>query len=364
MSNASGIHTVWKTVGQIGVALAMLVGVVVIMMWLMGVFGEKVDTAQHEAYPARPVGQTPLATVENVAVPRVESAVGSVEPVHRTAVASKLLATVTEVNITAGQRVEKGDVLVRLDDADLKARVEQAAAAVSSAEAAREQAQVEYDRVEKLRQQGAATPIEMERVDTALKSARAELKRAQEAKKEAETILSYATILSPIDGVVVDKEVEPGDTVSPGQVVANLYDRMQLVARVRESLKSRLEVGQSIKVEVEALGHACEGKISEIVPEAESASRTFSVKVTGPCPPGVYPGMFGRLQIPLGEEHILMIPQQAVAHVGQLNIVEVARGDTLHRRAVQLGRRIGDRVQVLSGLREGERVALQQPGEA
>ena len=160
--------------------------------------------------------------------------------------------------------------------------------------------------------------------------------------------------------MVIDRKVEPGDTVTPGQVVVSLYDptRMQLVASVRESLTHRLRVGQDIDVRVEAIDKTCLGRVSEIVPEAESASRTFSVKVTGPCPPGIYSGMFGRLLIPLEEEEVLVVPKGVVRRVGQLDMVDLVDGDALRRRAVQLGRAFGDDVEVLSGLREGEQVAL------
>lgn len=102
----------------------------------------------------------------------------------------------------------------------------------------------------------------------------------------------------------------------------------------------------------------CIGTVSEIVPEAETTSRTFSVKVTGPCPPGVYSGMFGHVLIPLDDEEVLVIPNAAVRHVGQLALVDVVEDQTVRRRAVQLGRRFGQDVEVLSGLRDGEQVAL------
>ena len=89
------------------------------------------------------------------------------------------------------------------------------------------------------------------------------------------------------------------------------------------ALAYRLKVGQMIGVKVETLNHACEGVVSEIVPEAQSASRSFQVKVAGPCPPGIYSGMFGRILIPLGEEKILVIPAKAVRQVGQLELVDV-----------------------------------------
>jgi RND family efflux transporter MFP subunit len=301
-----------------------------------------------------------LAPVRTLRVPAVESAVGTIRAVHETAVASKLLARVVEASAKAGQRVREGDVLVRLDDADLRARSEQARAAVADAQAIRDQAQVEFDRIRALHARGVAAPIEFDRAETALESAEASLKRATEARNEAETVLGYATVRSPLTGVVIDKRVEPGDTVLPGEVLLTLYDptRMQLVASVRESLAHRLKVGHTIDVQIEALGKACRGEISEIVPEAEAASRTFSVKVTGPCPDGIYSGMFGRLLIPLDEEEVLVVPASAVQRVGQLQMADVAERQTLRRRVLQVGRSFGDDVEILSGLREGEQVAL------
>jgi len=86
--------------------------------------------------------------------------------------------------------------------------------------------------------------------------------------------------------------------------------------------------------------------------------------VTGPCPPGIYTGMFGRLLIPLGDEDVLVVPRTAVRRIGQLTVVDVAVDGVLHRRAVQLGRTFGDDVEVLSGLQVGERLAVGLAGVA
>jgi multidrug efflux pump subunit AcrA (membrane-fusion protein) len=131
---------------------------------------------------------------------------------------------------------------------------------------------------------------------------------------------------------------------------------MQLVATVRESLAHRLKVGQPIEVRIENFNKRCSGTISEIVPEAQSSSRAFQVKVTGPCPEGMYSGMFGRIVIPLDEEEVLVIPRRAVQSVGQLDLVNVSSESGVSRRAVRLGRTIGEHVEVLSGLRAGEQV--------
>ena len=100
------------------------------------------------------------------------------------------------------------------------------------------------------------------------------------------------------------------------------------------------------------------------MPEAQSASRTFQVKVTGPCPAGIYTGMFGRILIPLQEEVVLLIPRRAVRNVGQLELVEVAENGRPARRAIRTGRMFDDNVEVLSGLSKGEQVVVTAAQEA
>lgn len=139
-----------------------------------------------------------------------------------------------------------------------------------------------------------------------------------------------------------------------------MYDpsHMQLIATVRESLALRLKVGQEIPARLDTFDYECHATISEIVPEAQAESRSFQVKVTGPCPPNVYSGMFGRIFIPLDDEDVLVVPDEAVRKVGQLDEVDVIENGSVSRRAVQLGRSIDEGREVLSGLGEGEKVVL------
>lgn len=352
---------------KIVVAAALCAAVILLLLVLAGKSHRKIDSRSPDvgtaasALSGRPL-PAGLRTepVRLIRVPATESAVGTIRAVYETSLASRLLAKVVEVNVIAGQRVAKDDVLIRLDDADLRARFQQTQAAADSAKAAYEQAKVEFDRIEKLFQQGDAAQIEYDRASTSLRSTEAALRQASQARDEAATIKDYAVVRSPINGTVIDKKVEVGDVVQPGQTLLSLYDptRMQLVASVRESLTHRLAVGQTVDVFVEALGKQCQGSVSEIVPEAESASRTFAVKVTGPCPPGIYSGMFGRLLVPLGQREVLVVPAEAVSRVGQLDMVEVAEGGRLRRRVVQLGQTYGNSIEVLSGLRADEIVVV------
>ncbi len=82
------------------------------------------------------------------------------------------------------------------------------------------------------------------------------------------------------------------------------------------------------------------------------------MKVTGPCPPGIYTGMFGRILIPLDDEQVLAIPRRAVKYVGQLELVDVIENGQPGQRAIRTGRVLGENIEVLSGLQDGEQVIL------
>jgi RND family efflux transporter MFP subunit len=345
---------------RIVVLLAFTAGVVMLMLWLAGKFTPKVPDTTAATRPQAQNAAGSVIKVRFIRLPLYETATGTIRSVHETTIASKLLARVVGVNLKAGQSVRAGDVLVQLDDTDLRARLQQAKAAVASVDARHSQAVSDEKRSAQLRKTNVVSQQEYEQNVTTVTSSAAELLRAQESVKEMQAMLGWATVVSPIDGIVTDKKIDVGDMVTPGQVLLTLFDpkQMQLVASVRESLTHQLKIGQKIGVQVEVLKKICSGTISEIVPEAQSASRSFQVKVTGPCPPGIYTGMFGRILIPLQEEQVLVIPRQAIRNVGQLELVDVVENGRITRRAVRTGRPIEDDIEVLSGLSEGEEVVV------
>jgi RND family efflux transporter MFP subunit len=350
-----------KAIRKSALALGFGSVVVVLLLWLAGTFHAKISTGVR-ANSARPLGDRHLVPVRVIEVPAVESAVGTVRAVQQATIAAEVMAKVVAVNVRAGQAVHKGEVLVRLDPEELQARLQQADAAVAAATAARDEAQTEWERVKGLYEQNNAAKIEFQRSETAAKSAEAELEQAQQVRAAATKNLTYTTIVSPFDGTVIDKQVEVGDTASPQKALLTLYDptRMQLVASVRESLIDRVHEEQDLPVYIDALRRQCHGAVTEIVPESDASSRSFLVKVSGPCPPDIHSGMFGRLLIPMDAERWLIVPRVAIRRVGQLEVVDVpdAGEKALQRRVVRTGRTLGDDVEILSGLKEGEQVAL------
>jgi RND family efflux transporter MFP subunit len=212
-----------------------------------------------------------------------------------------------------------------------------------------------------LQERGAVSRSERDAAEAALAVAEADLQRAADALEEARTARSYSTIRAPFDARLVDRFVDPGDTVMPGTPMARLYDpgRLRLEANVRESLAELLRSLEHLDVRIDALDRTVRGRIEEIVPSSDPGSRTFVVKVGLPADPALFPGMFGRLAIPVGVEERFLVPEDAVLRVGQLEFVRVESGEGVQRRHVRTGQPAEDGlIEIRSGLEPGERVRV------
>lgn len=335
------------------------------VMWLSGGCGERVAPGEADV-AARSIEGAEVAVVEEITEPAVEWASGEVASARQTAIASRVLARIEDVRVRAGSAVSEGDVLIVLDSRDLRARVGEAEGALRSSEARLELARRELARTEELVRTGVAPQRRLDETTSGLRAARAEVAGRQEALGEAVAAASYAQILSPVDGRVVDRLAEPGDTAVPGRPLLRIYDPalLRVETPVRESLAVQLDVGDPLTVDVPALGEPVEGRIDEIVPFAERGARTLLVKVSLPRTDArLYAGMFARVAIPAGERRRLIVPDAAVERVGQLEFVTVATpGGEPERRLVTTGERArSGYVEVLSGLQAGDRVRSTTP---
>jgi RND family efflux transporter MFP subunit len=286
--------------------------------------------------------------------------VGTVQPEQVATVTSRVVADLVDMRASAGQRVTAGTTLVVLDDRDLRHRVEEAQDARRSAEATLAQAQADYARDRPLFEQKVITPYDFEHTKTALDVADANLHRLQQAEREAEVSLSYAVIRSPFTGTVVDRLANVGDLAAPGKPLLTMYEqgRLWFAANVPENLLDRVRVGETLTFRIDALNREMPGRVVEIVPASDPASRTVVARLHVTDTTDVLPGMFGRLRVAVAPEQVLALPASAVVRAGQLTMVEVVRGARVERRTVQLGRPIGDGFEVLSGLAAGETVVL------
>jgi RND family efflux transporter MFP subunit len=160
----------------------------------------------------------------------------------------------------------------------------------------------------------------------------------------------------------VERRVEPGNLAVVGQTLMVLDDpgHYRLDAEVGESAMGRVRLGQTAPVVVDALGRTFEGRVAEMIPAADPASRSVTVKLDLPAAPGLRSGIFGRVRFAAGERKALLVPAGAVVERGQLTAVYVVDELGVARlRLVTAGQRRGDRVEILSGLDPGERVVIE-----
>jgi RND family efflux transporter MFP subunit len=263
---------------------------------------------------------------------------------------ARISAYVNEVFASAGSRVEAGDVLMTLDDREIREQM-------AGAEAALRQAEAEHRRVQRLMESRAATEQQATAAESAFRSAQAQVERLK-------VMLSYASIAAPISGVVTEREVEAGDLANPGQALLTIYDptRMRLEAPVPVRLVERLSLGREVQVTLDQPAVTLTGTITEIVSEIDPMSRTRKVKVH--VPPGgaeILPGTFGRMWVEDEPRDAILVPASAVYRVGQLEFVRIVRGDRSLRRAVRTGPSDGDQVEILAGLEIGERILAKAP---
>lgn len=349
-----------RTVLSAVVAIAVLG---VFLAWMGGSFREKVQPGEASVSRPSASGRT-LVPVEKLRSADSVTAVGSVQPKKRTEVASQLLATVLDVKVRPGDRVKAEQPLVTLDDRELAAQQRETGAALASANADLAIRTADYERAKKSRAAGAISEDEYGKAEGAFRVADAQVLRAREAISRLAVQLTYTKIVASSSGLVADRFVDPGDLASPGKPLLSIYDpdNLELHANIPESLAPAVPVGVELPVRIDAAGLTAKGSIREVVPQAQQASRSVLIKITLPPAPSVkplLPGMFGRVEIPIGTVERSWIPAAAVSQVGQLDLVEVASPDgTLVRRFVRIGHELNGKVEVLSGLSVGERVAL------
>ncbi|WP_299462333.1 efflux RND transporter periplasmic adaptor subunit [uncultured Gimesia sp.] len=339
-------------------------GLVVLLLsiaWLSGMFEKKVASDWQERGVRRHSAE-PMTVVHEVTKPYVEEAIGTLKASSRTIVASKVLASIAQIHVKAGDQVSKGQPLIDLDAKEYQSRLSQAKQSEVSTAATHAEAEKDFKRVETLLKKNVVTKSDFDRATRELQVAEAEESRAKQAVTEAEILLSYTKIKAAKNGRIVDRLAEPGDIANPGAPLLVLYDAtsLRLEAPVEEQLAVKLRLGDQLKVYVDALEREFEATIDEIVPQADAPSRSFLVKASLPRSEDLYEGMFGRLRIPAGSRKHLCLEMDAIERIGQLEFVDVVRPDgTLERRFIKTGQvGIPGRQEVLSGLQAGDQVLL------
>ena len=349
----------WRWLRKITLTVALVALVTALLLRFTGALAPKIP-AGSVLTAVGPPYRGPYAVARLETIPETIRAVGTVRPIEPVVLTPRITGRVVYSALFAGARVHRGEVLLRLDDVQLKAELAQAVAAVFLAKAQLHQARIDQRRDQTLLATGDVTRAAMDLADTKVAVDRADVARALAARKTARTVLGYATICSPLNGLVMRKFVSVGDMALPGQALADLYDprKLQLAAVVREALASDLRLGQKLPVRLEGLRTTVAARIREIVPRVNARTRSFTVKAAGVFPAGVWPGMYGTLRIPTGQQKVLVIPAAAIRHVGELDLVTLVEHGRRVRQTVQPGRRLGALREILAGLTAGQRVVI------
>jgi len=330
--------------------VAGLVGLAIMALWMSGTFESKVAPGKLVHLP----GFALPAEAKTVTAKMIRSAspievVGTVASERWVNLSARYPATILSMLVKAGDAVTNGQVLATLDDREIREQL-------AGAEAQFKQAEVENNRAIQLFEKGATTDQAKVAANTGLESARSRLQQMR-------VMLSYATVVSPLDGVVTDRRFEAGDLVAPGQIVLSVYDPrlMRFEVPVPVRLLPRFSLEYPVVVSLDGAGGPVKGVVREIVSEVDPLSRTQKVKIkleqTGLS---ILPGTFGRITVEGDSHDSLWVPQSVVYRIGQQEFVQIVSEGRVIRRIVRTGVARDGQVEIISGLGDGE-VILAEP---
>ncbi len=313
-----------------------------------------------------PVAAGPIAayTVGAPAAERFVAATGTVQAVRAGAIAAEAGGRITAVLVRSGDAVRAGQPLVRIETGDASDAAAAASAMASGAAARLVSARGDYERAQRLRAQDYISVAAMQRIEAALRSAEAEAQAAAAQEQAAHVRLGWHTVLAPYDAQVTALWVSAGDSAIPGKPLLDLYDpgALRVIAQIPESLAARVQPEGTATVSGRATGAS--GLTSwQIVPAVDPVTHSVEVRAELGAGSGLTPGEFVTLMLPAkGVGAQLRIPRRAIVQRSEVTgvyVLDPAGG--AHLRQIRLGPMAGDDVEVLSGLRSGEQIAL-DPG--
>ncbi len=366
--------------------------VLLTMLAISTACGQKIEPGN----TAPGIGQTiqaPVAEAKISEEPFLYEAVATINARTASTISSKLMGTVQAVHVQEGDPVKKGDLLVTIDSSTVTAQLDQAEAglraarraessAISSRDAARAAADLAvatYKRYQRLLEENSVSKQEYDEIESRSRQARAaqaqaeamveasrsRVQQAEAAVQQASIAKRDAKVTAPYDGLVVSKMVDEGDLAAPGTPMLTIEQEGLFCADLvlPERHIQSVKIGMPVKVKVPALGDLeATGHVGRIIPAADAQSRSFELKVGMPEGLDLKSGMFARVFIPVGGTGILLVPETAVKTEGQLTGVYIVDdGNVARFRLVRAGKTYADRIEIISGLRDGQRYVSNIP---
>lgn len=323
------------------------------------------------------VETTTVQVVTPTEASTVLTATGYTYARDRAAVGSRVIGRVVDLKVDEGDRVRRGDVIAVLDSEDLQAAIRQSEAELLETRAQLADAEREAGRQERLAAAGVTAQAERDAAQTTLEVARARVATARARLDSLRAQLDYTVIRSPLDGVVIERNVEVGEMVAPGGftsqqstgAIVRIADpgSLEVEADINESYIARVQLGQPAAIKVDAVpDKQYRGRLRQIVPTADRQKAVVQVKVSiDDADERLVPDMSSTvtfLETAADEAKLaaakprLYVPPAAVRQEGGQAVVFVVEGGRLRRAPVQLGEAAKDQVEVVSGLAGGETV--------
>jgi RND family efflux transporter MFP subunit len=328
--------------------------VIVSLALVAAACGRSAETGTHAAARDRPAGD--VVTVTPVTFPDVVNASGTADPYAEATLSTKLMGTVEAVSVREGDQVRAGDVLVRLDARDLDAKKLQAEAAQAQVEAVLREATLHAERMRRLFAEEAAPRAQLDAAETGLARAQAGVNAARAALAELHAVRDYATVRAPFDGIVTARMIEPGSFAAPGMPLIVIQDARRLRLAVTAAPNAVRGLARGTRVEASIEGEVADAVVEGVIPAGGSL---YTVNAIVDNSAGRHlAGSAATLALHVGERSAMLVPVHAIVRQGDLTGVHVLEGDQATLRWVRLGHATDDDVEVLAGIRAGERIVV------
>jgi len=307
-------------------------------------------------------GPLAVALVEYRNVPQTYSVEGLVEATRQSTVSAQIAGRIKEVNFDAGDRVSKGQVLMRIDEREAVQAQAVSQAQVLQAQANVQNAKTTLERSRQLLAQKFISQAALDKAQVDYQVALAQAAASEAGAGQAGLVHGYTSVVAPFGGVVAARLVELGEMVMPGKPLMTGFDPadMRVVVSVPQYKIKDIGVKPEVSVEVPSLNRWIKAASTKLQPVADARTHSSQVRVyLPPNEEGIYPGMFVRAHFVIGKVNKLVIPQSAIlrrSEVVAAYVVDEKGGVNL--RQIRVGEAAADGfVEVLSGLKAGEKVA-------
>jgi RND family efflux transporter MFP subunit len=312
------------------------------------------------AYAGEPLATAPAQFRE---VAQTYSAEGVVEATRQATVSAQISGRVKEINFDIGDRVKKGQVILRIDEREADQAMAGSAAQARQAEAALQNSKANYERSVQLFEQKFISQSALDKSQSDYKIAQAQAAASEAGAKQSALAQAYTSVVAPYGGVVSARMVEMGEMVSVGKPLMTGFDpsQMRVIVNVPQYKLADIGVHPKVRIEIPSLSRWLNASSVVVQPAADARTHSTQVKISLPeNEAGIYPGMFVRAHFTIGKVTKLLIPASAVLRRSEVVAVYVVdeKGGLIMRQ-VRVSEVTGENeVEVLSGLTQGERVAV------